>query len=115
MGALTLTPNLATWGIAGARHARRDHAAVLLAGGDLGRARRRRCLVLFGLLPMARTPSTASPKGTDVYLFLIGMMLLAEVARKEGLFDWLAPGRRAAGQGLGDAAVHARSISSAPS
>src|ERR1700694_1849506 len=29
-------------------------------------------------------------KGTDVYLFLIGMMLLAEVARQEGLFDWLA-------------------------
>ena len=29
-------------------------------------------------------------KGGDVYLFLIGMMLLAEVARKEGLFDWLA-------------------------
>jgi arsenical pump membrane protein len=29
-------------------------------------------------------------KGTDVYLFLIGMMLLAELAREEGLFDWLA-------------------------
>jgi arsenical pump membrane protein len=29
-------------------------------------------------------------KGTDVYLFLIGMMLLAEIARAEGLFDWLA-------------------------
>ncbi|HLX38857.1 MAG TPA: arsenic transporter [Candidatus Binataceae bacterium] len=29
-------------------------------------------------------------KGTDVYLFLAGMMLLAEVARLEGLFDWLA-------------------------
>jgi arsenical pump membrane protein len=29
-------------------------------------------------------------KGTDVYLFLIGMMLLAELARREGLFDWLA-------------------------
>ncbi len=29
-------------------------------------------------------------KGTDVYLFLIGMMLLAEIARSEGLFDWLA-------------------------
>lgn len=33
---------------------------------------------------------TGIAKGTDVYLFLIGMMLLAEVARKEGLFDWLA-------------------------
>lgn len=29
-------------------------------------------------------------KGTDVYLFLVGMMVLAEVARQEGLFDWLA-------------------------
>jgi arsenical pump membrane protein len=29
-------------------------------------------------------------KGTDVYLFLAGMMLLAEIARAEGLFDWLA-------------------------
>jgi arsenical pump membrane protein len=29
-------------------------------------------------------------KGLDVYLFLIGMMLLAEIAREEGLFDWLA-------------------------
>ncbi len=29
-------------------------------------------------------------KGSDVYLFLTGMMLLAEVARSEGLFDWLA-------------------------
>jgi arsenical pump membrane protein len=29
-------------------------------------------------------------KGVDVYLFLFGMMLLAEIARQEGLFDWLA-------------------------
>jgi arsenical pump membrane protein len=29
-------------------------------------------------------------KGTDVYLFLFGMMLLAEIARAAGLFDWLA-------------------------
>jgi len=29
-------------------------------------------------------------KGTDVYLFLFGMMLLAEIAREEGLFAWLA-------------------------
>ncbi len=28
--------------------------------------------------------------GTDVYLFLTGMMVLAELARHEGLFDWLA-------------------------
>lgn len=29
-------------------------------------------------------------KGRDVYLFLIGMMLLSELARREGLFDWMA-------------------------
>jgi arsenical pump membrane protein len=29
-------------------------------------------------------------KGVDVYLFLIGMMVLAELARVQGLFDWLA-------------------------
>jgi arsenical pump membrane protein len=33
---------------------------------------------------------TGAAKGTDVYLFLVGMMLLAEIARAEGLFDWLA-------------------------
>jgi arsenical pump membrane protein len=46
-------------------------------------------LVALGLI----TPTTALAgiaKGTDVYLFLTGMMLLAEVARSEGLFDWLA-------------------------
>jgi arsenical pump membrane protein len=32
----------------------------------------------------------ALARGTDVYLFLFGMMLIAEVARREGLFDWLA-------------------------
>jgi arsenical pump membrane protein len=38
-------------------------------------------------------------KGTDVYLFLLGMMLLAETARRKGLFDWLAAlaTKRAAG------------------
>ncbi|MDR3460914.1 MAG: arsenic transporter [Beijerinckiaceae bacterium] len=34
--------------------------------------------------------ATGAGKGLDVYLFLTGMMLLAEVAREEGLFDWLA-------------------------
>jgi arsenical pump membrane protein len=33
---------------------------------------------------------TGIGKGVDVYLFLAGMMLLAEIAREEGLFDWLA-------------------------
>jgi arsenical pump membrane protein len=46
-------------------------------------------LVLFGLLS-ATDALTGIEKGTDVYLFLIGMMLLAELARQEGLFAWLA-------------------------
>jgi arsenical pump membrane protein len=46
-------------------------------------------LVLLNLLPWPNALAAAA-KGTDVYFFLIGMMLLAEVARKEGLFDWLA-------------------------
>ena len=46
-------------------------------------------LVVFGLLSW--TDALAGVlKGTDVYLFLAGMMLLAELARQEGLFDWLA-------------------------
>jgi arsenical pump membrane protein len=46
-------------------------------------------LVALNLLPWPMALAAAG-RGTDVYLFLIGMMLLAEVARKEGLFDWLA-------------------------
>jgi arsenical pump membrane protein len=46
-------------------------------------------LVVFALLPPADA-LTAVLSGADVYLFLIGMMLLAELARQEGLFDWLA-------------------------
>jgi arsenical pump membrane protein len=32
----------------------------------------------------------AVARGTDVYLFLTGMMVLAELARREGFFDWVA-------------------------
>jgi arsenical pump membrane protein len=46
-------------------------------------------LVLLNLLPWP-VALAAAGKGMDVYFFLIGMMLLAEVARKERLFDWLA-------------------------
>ncbi|MDB4940518.1 MAG: arsenic transporter [Labilithrix sp.] len=46
-------------------------------------------LVAFRLLP-ARDALTGVARGLDVYLFLTGMMLLAEVARQTGLFDWLA-------------------------
>ena len=46
-------------------------------------------LMILGLVPL-RDALAAVGRGTDVYLFLIGMMLLSEVARREGLFDWLA-------------------------
>jgi arsenical pump membrane protein len=55
-------------------------------------------LVLFGLLPSAEALKAVG-KGTDVYCFLVGMMLLSELGRREGLFDWLAgfAARRAKG------------------
>ena len=46
-------------------------------------------LVACGLLPVGLAVEAVG-KGTDVYLFLIGMMLLSEIARREGLFDWVA-------------------------
>ncbi|NPV23356.1 arsenic transporter [Bradyrhizobium aeschynomenes] len=46
-------------------------------------------LVALGLLPAAGALAGIR-KGVDVYLFLIGMMLIAELARREGLFDYLA-------------------------
>jgi arsenical pump membrane protein len=46
-------------------------------------------LVVAGLVPW-RDAVSAVGRGTDVYLFLLGMMLLSELARREGLFDWLA-------------------------
>ena len=46
-------------------------------------------LVLAGFVPGARALS-AIGKGSDVYLFLIGMMLLSASAEREGLFDHLA-------------------------
>lgn len=46
-------------------------------------------LTVTGLLPL-NAAMAAVAEGGDVYLFLIGMMVLAELARQEGLFDWLA-------------------------
>jgi arsenical pump membrane protein len=46
-------------------------------------------LVLAGLLPAAAALRGIG-QGMDVYLFLAGMMVLAELARDQGLFDWLA-------------------------
>jgi arsenical pump membrane protein len=46
-------------------------------------------LVAARLLPV-RAALHAIREGADVYLFLTGMMLLAELAREEGVFDWVA-------------------------
>jgi len=46
-------------------------------------------LVALRLIPL-RLAGRAVAKGSDVYLFLIGMMLLSELAREHGVFDWLA-------------------------
>ncbi|EJE54475.1 Na+/H+ antiporter NhaD-like permease [Acidovorax sp. CF316] len=56
----------AVWAVAG--------ALILLACGLLSPA-----LAFEGVM-----------RGHDVYLFLAGMMLLSELARREGVFDWLA-------------------------
>jgi arsenical pump membrane protein len=78
----------ATWSIAGLatagvilRPAKLPEAIWAVGGAVL--------LVLVGLLPLEEAWRGVL-KGADVYLFLIGMMLLAEIARREGLFDWLA-------------------------
>jgi arsenical pump membrane protein len=55
-------------------------------------------LVISGLLPVWQA-GAAIAKGTDVYLFLTGMMLLSELARREGVFDWLASHAVAAAKG----------------
>jgi arsenical pump membrane protein len=79
---------LATWGIAGlatagvvARPFRLPEAVWAVAGAVV--------LVVFGLLPWTDA-LIGVRKGLDVYFFLAGMMLIAEVARQEGVFDWLA-------------------------
>ena len=46
-------------------------------------------LVLFRLIPL-RQAAHAVYEGIDVYLFLAGMMILAELAREERVFDWVA-------------------------
>lgn len=46
-------------------------------------------LAALGLIPVAGVVAGIAA-GWDVYLFLIGMMLLSEIARQQGLFHWLA-------------------------
>ncbi len=48
-----------------------------------------------GLLVLVRLTSPqaagrAVARGLDVYLFLTGMMIMSELARREGVFDWIA-------------------------
>jgi arsenical pump membrane protein len=53
-----------------------------VAGGAL-------LLIILRLVPL-KLAGQAVAKGSDVYLFLIGMMLLSELAREQGVFDWVA-------------------------
>ncbi|NYD90802.1 SLC13 family permease [Sphingomonas melonis] len=68
--------------------------AVWAVGGAL-------LLLALGLIAPANAWA-AVLKGGDVYLFLIGMMLLSEAARAHGVFDWVA--HRAAAGADGSAA-----------
>ena len=77
-----------TWGIAGlatagviVRPFSWPEAVWVVAGAIL--------LVALGLMPV-ETAWAGIAKGADVYMFLTGMMLLSELARSEGLFDYLA-------------------------
>jgi arsenical pump membrane protein len=57
-------------------------------------------LVVLGLLPVGNAVA-AIAGGADVYLFLAGMMVLAELSRREGVFEWLAQHAVAAARGSG--------------
>jgi arsenical pump membrane protein len=46
-------------------------------------------LLVLRLIPLGLAGKAAA-EGSDVYLFLIGMMLLSELAREHGVFDWLS-------------------------
>src|SRR5260370_22694188 len=46
-------------------------------------------LIVRRLVPL-KLAGKAVAEGSDVYLFLIGMMLLSELAREHGVFDWLS-------------------------
>ncbi len=87
MGALAASP-WTTWGIAAAATAGvifRPFSWPEFIWAAAGAV----LLVALGLLSVPDAIQGVA-KGVDVYLFLVGMMLLAELARQEGLFDWLA-------------------------
>jgi arsenical pump membrane protein len=80
--------HLAIWAIAAAAT-----AAVILRPGRWPEAVWAVAGALALLVSGLISPSTALQavlEGLDVYLFLVGMMLLSELARREGLFDTLA-------------------------
>src|ERR1700722_5673364 len=85
-----MSPNMITWTIAALATAGGilrpfDWPEAIWAGAGAV------LLLALRLIPPADAVAGIG-KGTDVYLFLIGMMLLAEIARLEGLFDWLGGG-----------------------
>src|ERR1700735_5136154 len=61
----------------------RDIAEVYWVGGGA------LLLLILRLIPL-RLAGKAAARGSDVYFFLIGMMLLSELAREQGVFDWLS-------------------------
>jgi arsenical pump membrane protein len=46
-------------------------------------------LIALRLIPL-KLAGLAAAEGSDVYLFLLGMMLLSELAREHGVFDWVS-------------------------
>jgi arsenical pump membrane protein len=46
-------------------------------------------LIALRLIPL-KLAGKAIAEGSDVYLFLTGMMLLSELAREQGVFEWVA-------------------------
>jgi arsenical pump membrane protein len=92
-----MSPEILTWIIAALATGGRHPAAVQAGPRRSGRRRAPRCWSRCACC-RRRTRWPASPRALDVYLFLTGMMLLSEIARRKGLFDWLAgPCRRRAG------------------
>lgn len=47
-------------------------------------------LLVLGRALSPRQALRAAGQGMDVYLFLVGMMSISELARREGVFDWVA-------------------------
>ncbi|MGH9479423.1 MAG: SLC13 family permease, partial [Terriglobales bacterium] len=56
-------------------------------------------LLVLVRLVSPRAAAAAVDQGLDVYLFLAGMMMIAELARREGVFDWMAAHAVAAARG----------------